>query len=92
MDPHSRLSQYNNRPPKSGPLPSRRMDPPLQKSKPSPPADKSKSPSQKSSTLTVSFINLRPIATNSRIKQSLQLHHDMHLAYVNNALQQKALV
>lgn len=34
----------------------------------------------------------RPIATNSRIKQDERLRKDMHLAFVNNALQQKALV
>jgi RNA polymerase I-specific transcription initiation factor RRN3 len=91
MDPHSRLSQFNNRPPKSGPLPprARRMDSSLPK--PTLPADKTASPPPKSST-PAALIDLRPIATNSRVKQNQQLHHDLHLAYVNNALQQKALV
>lgn len=34
----------------------------------------------------------RPIATNWRVKQDEQLRRDMHLAFVDNALSQKAKV
>jgi RNA polymerase I-specific transcription initiation factor RRN3 len=34
----------------------------------------------------------RPIATNSRVKQDEKYRKDMHLAFVNNALLQKANV
>ncbi|KAJ7632092.1 RNA polymerase I-specific transcription initiation factor RRN3 [Mycena rosella] len=66
MDPHSTLSQFNQRrAPKAGPI------------------------SQKSSPSTAALIR-RPIATNSRVKQDEKYRKDMHLAFVNNALLQKA--
>jgi hypothetical protein len=34
----------------------------------------------------------RPIATNSRVKKTQKLHRDMHLAFVNNALERKSQV
>ena len=34
----------------------------------------------------------RPIATNSRVKKTQKLHRDMHLAFVNNALENKSQV
>jgi hypothetical protein len=88
MDPHSRLSQFNQRPPKAGPVAinQRHMDslsPSLHrftKSSPSTPQSKS-------------LDNLsRPIATNSRVKQGERFRKDMYLAFVNNALQQKFIV
>jgi RNA polymerase I-specific transcription initiation factor RRN3 len=34
----------------------------------------------------------RPIASNSRVKKTQKLHRDMHLAFVNSALEQKSYV
>jgi RNA polymerase I-specific transcription initiation factor RRN3 len=48
----------------------------------------SKSLSPGSSSLLVA----RPIATNSRVRQDEKYRKDMYLAFVNNALQQKANV
>jgi len=91
MDPHSRLNQYNQRPPKSGPPPASRfltnmlLKPSLENFPPtSSPATKPK-PGYEAST----FLVRRPIATNSRIKQNENYRKDMYLAFVNNALQQK---
>jgi len=44
------------------------------------------------STEAVALLNPRPIATNSRVKQGEKYRKDMYLAYLNNALQQKANV
>ncbi|KAI0030899.1 RNA polymerase I-specific transcription initiation factor RRN3 [Vararia minispora EC-137] len=93
MDPHSRHSQYNQRPPKSGPQApfSRHHDhqskmPSLDRfARNTPSAD----PPQKPSSITA--LASRPIATNSRIKQEERLRKDMYLAFVNNALQEKAM-
>jgi len=96
MDPHSRLNQFNQRGPKSGPPPvSRFMSNML--SKPSietypstlSPATKPNSRSRVSPPLVSTFLVRRPIATNSRIKQNENYRKDMYLAFVNNALQQK---
>ncbi|KAI0278642.1 RNA polymerase I-specific transcription initiation factor RRN3-domain-containing protein [Russula aff. rugulosa BPL654] len=107
MDPHSRLSQYNQRPPKAGPtIPNQRQMDSLGKS---PSLDGFAKRSQQhtrqsrarhrklSSSLssptspTLPDDLSRPIATNSRIKQGDRLRKDMYLAFVNNALQQKTL-
>ncbi|THH19901.1 hypothetical protein EW146_g1348 [Bondarzewia mesenterica] len=61
-------------------------------SKSSPSLDGFAKPLRKaSSASTQSLLVSRPIATNSRIKQDEKLRHNMYLAFVNNALQQKAL-
>ncbi|ETW83701.1 hypothetical protein HETIRDRAFT_380901, partial [Heterobasidion irregulare TC 32-1] len=95
MDPHSRHSQFNQRPPKTGPiaLASRHMDFSLSKSSPSlDEFTRHPAPSRKSSSASSpSLLASRPIATNSRIKQDEKLRKDMYLAFVNNALQQKAM-
>lgn len=39
-----------------------------------------------------SILTPRPMVTNSRIKQNEKYRSDMHLVYVNNALEQKSLV
>lgn len=86
---HSRHSQFNKRVPKSGPTPTARFMEPqpklvldnLTKS-----SGKSLKPSP------VSLSTSRPIATNSRVKQDEKYRKDMYLAFVNNALQQKANV
>ena len=86
MDPHSRLSQFNQRTPKTGPSPShnaRFMDPSSRQS-----LNKSKSPQPS----TPPSLSPRPIATNSRIKQDEKYRRDMYLACVDNALHQKANV
>ena len=108
MDPHSRLSQYNQRPPKAGPtIPNQRhMDslgkfPSLdgfakqsqQHTRQSRARHRKLSLSLSSPSSPTSPDDLfRPIATNSRIKQGERLRKDMYLAFVNNALQQKTLV
>ena len=84
---HSRHSQFNKRVPKSGPTPSVRfMEPP-----PKAVLDNF-SKSKKSSPASYSLLLPRPIATNSRVKQDEKYRRDMYLAFVNNALQQKANV
>jgi hypothetical protein len=97
MDPHSRLNQFNQRGPKSGPLPTSRFTsdtlhkPPLEMFSSMPPSStsKSKKPGSKLFTSTPTLLVRRPIATNSRIKQNENYRKDMYLAFVNNALQQK---
>ena len=83
---HSRHLQFNKRVPKIGPstLPVRFMEP-------SPRPDnvpKQHGSSKSSKVLLLS----RPIVTNSRIKQDEKYHKDIYLAFVNNALEQKAIV
>ncbi|KAF5387925.1 hypothetical protein D9615_000645 [Tricholomella constricta] len=91
MDPHSRLSQFNQRAPRSGPkaLNPRFVDPmahpksPLDSKRPTGP----KKPDPHAAALLVR----RPIATNSRVKQDEKYRKDMYLAFVHNALQQKSI-
>lgn len=91
MDPHSRLAQFNQRPPKSGPyIPtSRFMEP-----SPKPKLDylPKRSPSTGKSPSNPSLLTPRPIATNSRVKNDEKFRKDMYLSFINNALQQKANV
>ncbi|KAI0650499.1 RNA polymerase I-specific transcription initiation factor RRN3 [Trametes meyenii] len=97
MDPHSRFSKFNSRQTRAGPVasPSRYMEPTklavsldgfTPKKGPKTPSTPNK-PSAAQATLYIE----RPIATNSRIKQDEQYRKDMYLAFVNNALQQKAM-
>lgn len=90
MDPHSRLSQFNQRAPKAGPMPQSRY-PDLSQLKPSLEGF-GKRPSARKSSPAPSLLVRRPIASNSRVKQDEKYRKDMHLAFVNNALQQKAAV
>ncbi|KAI0832671.1 RNA polymerase I-specific transcription initiation factor RRN3 [Trametes gibbosa] len=93
MDPHSRFSHFNARQTKAGPHASstRFMD----STRPtislegytSRKGSKTPTTPKKQSTLYIE----RPIATNSRIKQDEQYRKDMHLVFVNNALQQKSM-
>lgn len=89
MDPHSTLSQFNQRTPKVGPLSSklRYAETPtklLAEKRPN-------SGVQRPVTMHSPFpLVRRPIATNSRIKQDEKYRKDMYLVFVNNALQQKA--
>ncbi|KAJ6538471.1 RNA polymerase I-specific transcription initiation factor RRN3 [Mycena vulgaris] len=89
MDPHSTLSQFNQRrAPKAGPISHKYMDP----QQPKPALDsftKRTSTSRRASSSPAALIR-RPIATNSRVKQDEKYRKDMHLAFVNNALLQKA--
>ncbi|EJF62363.1 RNA polymerase I-specific transcription initiation factor RRN3 [Dichomitus squalens LYAD-421 SS1] len=99
MDPHSRFSHFNSRQTKAGPIASgsRHMEQPKTrisldnlstKKGPKTPSTPKKSSSISSpSTLYTE----RPTVTNSRIKQDEQYRKDMHLAFVNNALQMKAM-
>ncbi|KAI9457292.1 RNA polymerase I-specific transcription initiation factor RRN3 [Russula earlei] len=107
MDPHSTLSQFNQRPPKAGPsFPNQRQMHMDLLPHPKPPslngyakqsllASQSRGRCRKSSSSLSSPTVLddlpRPIATNSRIKQGERLQKDMYLAFVNNALEQKTL-
>lgn len=85
MDPHSRLSQFNHRPPKTGPPTQnvrtlsmdRKKQAGLQK--------------QQFDTSTLSLVP-RPTVTNSRVKKTQKLYRDMHLAFVNSALERKSQV
>lgn len=98
MDPHSRLNQFNQRGPKSGPPPASRFasevmhKPTLETFSSVPPpstsATKKKSGSRPSAATSALLVR-RPIATNSRVKQNENYRKDMYLAFVNNALQQK---
>lgn len=91
MDPHSTLSQFNQRRgPKTGPISHKYMD--VQQPKPALDSfTKRPSASRKASPSPAVLIR-RPIATNSRVKQDEKYRKDMHLAFVNNALLQKANV
>ncbi|KAH8984254.1 RNA polymerase I-specific transcription initiation factor RRN3 [Lactarius akahatsu] len=97
MDPHSRLTQFNQRSPKA--LNSRQMDslfhpksPILDRfAKRSDASGSNSSKGRKRSSSVLLDGSSRPIATNSRIKQDERFRKDMHLAFVHNALQQKAL-
>lgn len=89
MDPHSTRSQFNQRTPNAGPMAHKYMDIP-----PKPALEsftKRPSASRKASPTPASLIR-RPIATNSRVKQDEKYRKDMHLAFINNALLQKANV
>ncbi|KAJ3545477.1 hypothetical protein NMY22_g2430 [Coprinellus aureogranulatus] len=97
MDPHSRHSQFNKRHPKSGPQSRSMPTTPLPVSSTSHPLGESsilspfsgKLPSKMKRKATEPSIR-RPIVTNSRIRQQGEnLRRDMHLAFVNNALQEK---
>ncbi|KAJ7044704.1 RNA polymerase I-specific transcription initiation factor RRN3 [Mycena alexandri] len=88
MDPHSTLSQFNQRAPRAGPMSLKYME--VQQSKPGLDSfPKRPSASRKASPSPAVLIR-RPIATNSRVKQDEKYRKDMHLAFVNNALLQKA--
>ncbi|KIK96058.1 hypothetical protein PAXRUDRAFT_139331 [Paxillus rubicundulus Ve08.2h10] len=90
MDPHSRLSQFNQRTPKSGPYaPTTRFmeqQPKItiEKYAKHPPPAKS---SEHADGLFL--LAQRPIATNSRVRQGEQFKKDMFIAFVNKALQEK---
>lgn len=88
MDPHSRLVQFNQRPPKIGPKAASRgyMESPKLTLESF--TKKASTPTRKSSSPAPALVR-RPIATNSRIRQDEQYRKDMYLAFVNNALQQK---
>ena len=85
MDPHSRLSQYNHRPPKAGPLAQNTWTLPIDKKKQA-------GPRKQQFDASALLLMARPIATNSRVKKTQKLHRDMHLAFVNNALEHKSQV
>jgi RNA polymerase I-specific transcription initiation factor RRN3 len=85
MDPHSRLSQYNHRPPKAGPLTQNTRALSMDKKRQAGPQKQQFDPS-------ALLLLARPIATNSRVKKAQKLHRDMHLAFVNNALEHKSQV
>ncbi|CAK5262553.1 unnamed protein product, partial [Mycena citricolor] len=93
MDPHSTLSQYNQRRTrKAAPASIKYMEvqpvkPPLLDSFPKRPTPSHKA---SSSSLSSPVVIRRPIATNSRVKQDEKYRKDLHLAFVNNALLQKA--
>ncbi|EIW61642.1 RNA polymerase I-specific transcription initiation factor RRN3 [Trametes versicolor FP-101664 SS1] len=98
MDPHSRFSHFNSRQTKAGPLASssRFMDPaklPISLDGfTSKKGSRTQSTSKKPSSAAQATLYVeRPIVTNSRIKQDEQYRKDMHLAFVNNALQQKSM-
>ncbi|KAH9937995.1 RNA polymerase I-specific transcription initiation factor RRN3-domain-containing protein [Fomitopsis serialis] len=90
MEPHSRLSQFNVRQPRAGPVTSnlRYME---SQQKPVDPLENFKkrpdAPSRRSSSSSL-YVS-RPIATNSRVKQDEQYRQRGYLVFVNNALQQK---
>jgi RNA polymerase I-specific transcription initiation factor RRN3 len=94
MDPHSRLSQFNQRPPKSGPyMPTSRFMEPSPKPKLDYlPKRSSSAPSAQKSPSSPLLLTPRPIATNSRIKNDEKFRKDMYLSFINNALQQNANV
>ena len=85
MDPHSRLSQFNHRPPKAGPLTQNIRTLPMDKKK-------QVGPHKQQFDATTLLLIARPIATNSRVKKTQRLHRDMHLAFINNALERKSHV
>jgi len=85
MDPHSRLSQFNNRPPKAGPLAQNARTLPVDKKKQA-------GPQKQQFDTSALLLAARPVVTNSRVKKTQRLHRDMHLAFVNSALEHKSQV
>ncbi|KIL70295.1 hypothetical protein M378DRAFT_183840 [Amanita muscaria Koide BX008] len=83
MDPHSTLSQFNQRHPKAGPM-ARSQD------SVAIPKRAAKRPKLQSS-ISSPVLTERPIATNSRIKQDEKYRRDMYLIFVNDALQKKTM-
>lgn len=51
---------------------------------------KKRTTTRRDSTSSNGSVNSRPVVTNSRVKQDEQYRKDMYLAFINNALQQKA--
>ncbi|GJE84320.1 RNA polymerase I-specific transcription initiation factor RRN3 [Phanerochaete sordida] len=51
---------------------------------------KKRATTRRDSTSSNGSVNSRPVVTNSRVKQDEQYRKDMYLAFINNALQQKA--
>ncbi|THH11903.1 hypothetical protein EW145_g323 [Phellinidium pouzarii] len=96
MDPHSRLSQFNQRPPKSGPQLQyiRQMEPKttavFEQFRKSSSASSLFSPSSSGSTKGSKEPPARPIASNSRVRRDEKYRRDMYLAFIDNALTQKA--
>ncbi|KAG2135732.1 RNA polymerase I-specific transcription initiation factor RRN3 [Suillus bovinus] len=85
MDPHSRLSQFNQRTPKTGPFsPSVRFESTQKVT-----LDKYTKAHSSSMPSDSPLFTSRPIATNSRVKQDEQFKKDMFLAYVNKAIREK---
>ncbi|KAF9226904.1 RNA polymerase I-specific transcription initiation factor RRN3 [Gyrodon lividus] len=91
MDPHSRLSQFNQRTPKSGPYtPTARFmeqQPKMTIEKYAKPPPSAKSPSRDAGGILA--LTQRPIVTNSRVRQDEQFKKDMFIAFINKALQEK---
>ena len=71
MDPHSRFSQFNSRQTKAGPKPSptRSMEQSLKTTNPLETYKKHPATQRRESSPSVHSLAVRPIATNSRIKQ-----------------------
>ncbi|KAJ3876973.1 RNA polymerase I-specific transcription initiation factor RRN3 [Lentinula edodes] len=96
MDPHSRFSHFDNkRNPKAGPRSlsqkPRFMDNPIKPNHED--FASAKQQNRKSSAAresSASILVRRPFVTNSRVKQDEKSRKDMYLAFVNNALQEKA--
>ncbi|KAF5393096.1 hypothetical protein D9757_001248 [Collybiopsis confluens] len=91
MDPHSRFSHFDNkRSPKSGPQ-SVSQKPRFFESQLKPSLDNFASAKQQRKSSSSGPISIpRPFITNSRVKQDEKTRKDMYLAFVNNALQEKA--
>lgn len=83
MDPHSTLSQFNQRLPKAGPV-AHSQGSMVQKRAAKRIKLQSQSPTPS--------LTERPIASNSRIKQDEKYRKDMYLAFINDALQKKLSV
>ena len=85
MDPHSRLSQFNHRPPKAGPPAQNVRALPMDRKKQTGPQKQQFDPS-------ALLLAARPIVTNSRVKKNQKLYRDMYLVFVNSALERKSQV
>ena len=115
MDPHSRISQFNQRPPKSGPQLQhmRQMEQRDRMITTANVFDHFAKPGSSStskhasvivsekavrkdkgngSTNALSAYSTRPIATNSRVRRDEKSRRDMYLAFISNALSEKAKV
>ncbi|KZT24585.1 RNA polymerase I-specific transcription initiation factor RRN3 [Neolentinus lepideus HHB14362 ss-1] len=86
MDPHSRHSQFNKRQRKVGPVPPNTRY--MEQVKAAPATDNVKK--RAGSFPSPALSTIRPIASNSRVRQDEKYRKDMYLAFINNALQQKA--
>lgn len=92
MDPHSRFSHFDKRNPRAGPQSLSQKPRFMESIKTNLDGFSSAKQQDKKGTGSRDSTPIRPFVTNSRVKQDEKTRKDMYLAFVNNALQEKANV